>query len=149
MADDAVGADRRGDFADRGLFVSAAADRERGGYQKHIEEKRRKAEREATKDAERLASEYVGQIGKRIDVDVTDMQLVTSWENQWGYTYLYKFTDINGNVLIWFASGIFGYWTKDGEWVQHENINKIRATVKEHTERDGVKQTVITRCKAG
>ncbi len=116
-------------------------------FEKYIEEMKRRAEREAAKSAER-ASEYVGQVGKRIDVDIANMKLVTSWETQWGWTWLYKFIDTDGNVLVWFASKPFERVNEDGEYEDVTSVNRIRATVKEHSERGGVKQTIITRCKA-
>lgn len=79
-------------------------------------------------------SEYVGQIGERITVEVAEMKLLTSWESDYGYTYLYRFVDNAGNVLIWFASRPI------------EDAKKIKGTIKSHSERDGVKQTVLTRC---
>lgn len=116
-------------------------------YEKYLEEMKRRAEREAAKNAERSASEYVGEIGKRIELDVADMKLVTSWETQWGFTWLYKFTDADGNVLVWFASKPLERVNENGVYEDVTTVSRIRATVKDHTERDGVKQTVITRCK--
>lgn len=101
-------------------------------------------ERYAKKVAERKAreqsdknSQYIGNIGEKVSIAVTECKLCTSWENQWGYTYLYKITDTQGNVFIWYASSC----------ITHE-VSKITGTVKQHSERDGVKQTIITRCKA-
>jgi len=117
-------------------------------YEKYLEEMKRRAEREAVRNAERNASEYVGQVGKRIDLDIADMKLVTSWETQWGMTWLYKFTDTDGNVLVWFASKPLERVNENGVYEDVTEVSHIRATVKEHNERDGVKQTIITRCKA-
>ena len=104
-------------------------------YEKYIERMRRKAERDAERVAERN-SEYVGEVGQRITVQLSEMKLLTSLETMYGYTYLYKFIDTAGNVLMWFASRAIA------------DCKAIKATVKDHTERDGVKQTIITRCKA-
>lgn len=103
-------------------------------YQEKLEEQRR---REAEAEAARKSSEYLGEVGKRVEVEVKSADLITSWETQWGMTWLYKFTTIDGNVLVWFASS----------WIDPENVHKVRGTVKDHTERDGIKQTVLTRCK--
>lgn len=94
----------------------------------------REAEWEAAKNAERQASDYVGKVGERITVDVADVKLLTSWEGEWGFTFLYKIIDTAGNVLIWYASRTI------------EEAKKLRATVKDHSERDGIKQTIVTRC---
>lgn len=105
-------------------------------YEKYIKQIKRKAERDAERAAERNSSEYVGEVGQRITVQLSKMKLLTSWETMYGYTYLYKFIDTDGNVLMWFASRTIA------------DCEAIKATVKDHTERDGVKQTIITRCKA-
>jgi hypothetical protein len=52
---------------------------------------------------------------------------------------------------VWFASQTFGHWITVGEHEEYHTFNPdevkhIKATVKDHTERDGIKQTVITRC---
>jgi len=117
-------------------------------YDRYIERKEREAKRNAEAEAARNSSEYVGEIGKRMEFDIAEMRLLSSWDTQFGTTYLYKFTTTDGNVLIWFASSTFGDWTKDGRrWIAFESVSKIKATVKDHNERDGVKQTIITRCK--
>lgn len=103
-------------------------------YQQYEEHRERELKREAEKDAERRSSEYVGEIGQRITIDIAEMKLLTSWETQYGMTYLYKFVDKQGNVLVWFASKTIA------------DCSVIKGTVKDHTERDGVKQTVLTRC---
>lgn len=105
-------------------------------YQRHLARLEKEREREAAKEAERSSSEYVGQIGQRIIIEVAEMALLTSWETQYGTSYLYKFVDKAGNTLVWFASKTMA------------QASKIKATIKEHSERDGVKQTIITRCAA-
>ena len=104
-------------------------------YEKYKKELEKRAKKEAELDFQRTSSEYVGTVGERIVIDIAELNLVTSWETEYGYTYLYKFIDTNGNVYIWFASRTIS-----------EKTSKIKATVKDHTERDGVKQTVVTRC---
>ena len=87
-----------------------------------------------SKEAERASSQYIGEIGQRLEIEVSDMALLTSWEGDWGWTYLYKIIDTMGNVLIWYASRCI------------DTAKKIKATIKDHSERDGVKQTIVTRC---
>lgn len=117
--------------------------------EKYAEELKRRAEKDAEKAAQKK-SEYVGEIGKRMVFDLSKMELVTSWETKFGMTHLYKFTTVDGNVLVWFGSSILGRWVKDRSgfehWVAEENAKRIKATVKAHNEREGVKQTIITRC---
>lgn len=118
-------------------------------YARYIERKEREAKRNAEAEAARNSSEYVGEVGKRMVFEIADMKLVTSWDTQYGTTHLYKFTTVDGNVLVWFASSIFGSWETRGgrqEWVPVSECRKLKGTVKAHNERDGVKQTIITRC---
>lgn len=105
-------------------------------YERYQKAQEREKARQEEQKAERNVSEYVGEVGQRITVDVESMKLVTSWETQWGYTYLYKIVDAAGNVLVWFAS----------KTIDEAKAKKVKATIKDHSERDGVKQTVVTRC---
>ena len=97
---------------------------------------RRRIERQAQQEAAVARSEYVGEIGQRITLKAVTVALLSSWDGYYGTTRLYKFVDESGNVYIWFASR--PCTAEDGA--------TIRATVKEHSVRDGVKQTVVTRC---
>ena len=117
--------------SDFGYFAYAPT-----AYNKYMErkaEKERRANEQAT-IAEK--SDYVGTVGERINFDIKDMRLLTSFESAYGYTYLYRFIDKNDNVLIWFGSNMID-----------ESPKAIKATVKAHNEREGVKQTIITRVK--
>lgn len=105
-------------------------------YERYQKAQEREKARQEEQKAERNVSEYVGEVGQRITVDVESMKLLTSWETQWGYTYLYKILDTAGNVLVWFAS----------RPIDAEKAKKVKATIKDHSEREGVKQTVVTRC---
>lgn len=94
--------------------------------------------KKAAADAEAIASNYVGTVGERMTIDVSNATLVTYFATMFGFTYLYKFVDKIGNVFVWFSSvGIDGI----------EKVKTVKGTVKEHNERDGVRQTVLTRCK--
>lgn len=109
-------------------------------FAKFEKELKRRADREAETERQR-SSEYIGEVGQRMTFDIAEMTLVTHWTRTVGYyreatTYLYKFITTDGNVLVWFASTTI-----------KEDTKKITATIKEHSERDGIKQTVITRTK--
>lgn len=80
---------------------------------------------------------YVGEVGTRLTLDLTAAVLLTSWYNDFGTTYLYKFADEAGNVFIWYAS----------RPIELQERMTLKATIKAHNERNGVKQTVLTRCK--
>lgn len=101
-------------------------------HQRYVE---RKARETAQQTADKH-SEYVGEVGERITVKTETIHLLASWDNQWGVTYLYKLVDVDGNIFIWYASRPCS--ATGGE--------TIKATVKDHGERNGVKQTIVTRC---
>lgn len=52
--------------------------------------------------------------------------------------FIYKFKDQNDNTIIWKTSN------KD---LEEGKTYRIKGTIKEHSEYDGDKQTVLTRCK--
>lgn len=81
-------------------------------------------------------SEYVGNVGDRVTIEIADHKVITSWETEWGMTMIHKITDTNGNIYTWKTSkGI------------DDKIKKIVGTIKDHIEYYGAKQTVITRCR--
>ena len=125
----------KGDYckpSDFGYFAYAPT-----AYKNMIERKARE-ERRAQEKAEIGAhSNYVGIVGERADFEIKEVRLLTSFFTDYGTTFLYRFIDKNDNVLIWFASSK----------MENETASKIKATVKSHSERDGVKQTLITRVK--
>ena len=96
--------------------------------------------KKATEAAGKLegSSEYVGNVGERVTVDVTSVIKVSEWDNQFGSTYLYKIFGADGNVYMWYSSRWFG---DNPEW------KSLSGTIKDHQEYRGVKQTILTRCK--
>jgi hypothetical protein len=86
---------------------------------------------------EKVASEYVGVVGEKIDVKVLVKKHVVL-ETMYGYTHLYIMNDENGNNIKWFSSrkvmdeaksyGLVGRVTKQEEY-------------------QGSKQTIVTRAK--
>lgn len=95
-------------------------------------------------------SEYVGEVGKRIELPVKlesihhwEVPSYVPWEGNTVQT-LYKFADADGNVIVWKTTG-FGLDARK----YPEGISlTLRGTVKEHNEYKGERQTVLTRCKA-
>lgn len=86
----------------------------------------------------REASNFVGTIGER---NVFTLTVVTSfsWESDYGVCFRYIMNDGNGNVFTW-KTGNYSY--EDGK------TYTVKATIKDHTEYHGVKQTEITRLMA-
>ena len=83
------------------------------------------------------SSEYIGQPKDKISFEGT-VTLALPLESGYGPCTLVKF-EAGGNVVVWFASG-----SPD---LEVGRTYTMKATVKKHDERDGVKQTVVTRAK--
>lgn len=92
------------------------------------------------------SQQYVGEIKERITLSVTHTctHVIDSY---YGTTYLHKFEDENGNVLLWStASALSDLLGK--EW-RSQDVRKciITGTVKAHDVYNNCKQTHLTRCK--
>jgi len=96
-------------------------------YDKAMERERQKMQ---------SCSEYLGEVGKRLDVAVKEMHIVTSWESVYGTTFVYKIVDTCGNILTWKTSVMVP-----------DEVKTLKGTVKAHSEYRGVRQTELTRCK--
>lgn len=105
-------------------------------YNRHIE-KMLKEQARQTADESNLSNEYYGQVGARQDFNLTCVACYIS-EGFYGITYVNKFIDEQGRTFVWFTS------TKGFE--QGAEVT-IKGTIKEHSEFNGQKQTVLTRCK--
>ncbi|QWY83557.1 hypothetical protein [Rhizobium phage RHph_X2_26] len=94
-------------------------------------------------DAARLAevrqrdadSEFVGEVGKR-ELFAVDIVGVATLASMYGDQYLHFMKDPAGNVLVYKGSAKLG---EKGAAV------RFKATIKQHNERDGIKQTVVSR----
>ncbi len=105
-------------------------------YEKWCEHRERERQRQAAQEAAKAGSHHIGTVGERITVPIRSAALVTSWDTNYGTTYLYRFMAADGATLVWFASSP----------CEVTGATKITGTVKKHDERDGVAQTVLTRC---
>lgn len=124
-----VCSDEYTDYRSLGLLVSLPV-----AYFRHIDQMAAYEKKQKTQEA----SKYVSEIGKRIDVVVNNLACIYASENMYGVSYLYKWTDENGNVFTWFASNPIQ---------DTDMVTSIKGTVREHSEYKGIKQTVLTRCK--
>lgn len=96
-----------------------------------------KSEVEAQKEYEPSTSEWVGEIGERIVKVFNFDKLAWTGTGVAGKaSHLYLMSDEDGNVYKWSTSC---YYDEGDEL-------KMRATIKDHSEYRGVKQTVLTRC---
>ena len=119
---------------DFGLICSSVV-----AYDRDLERKTRLA----TLKQDEKSSSWVGTEGQRIELPELQVKLLTSWDTQFGYTYLYKFTDTNGNIFTWKT----GKWLGDSDEITEITKVSLRGTIKGHTEYKGIKQTELTRCK--
>jgi hypothetical protein len=121
------------DYKGLGLLVSAFP-----AYNKELEIDAARRAREAAEAAAREASAYLGNVGDKVSFEIADFRCITSWDTQWGTTYVYKFADKEGHEATW----------KTSNWVEEKCIGKtISGKVKEQKEYRGIKQTELTRCK--
>jgi hypothetical protein len=89
----------------------------------------------AKRAAEAALSNWIGTVGKR-EVFALTIQRIMSFEGQYGVTYIHILKDKDGNTVVYKGTKVLG---EAGEFVT------VKATVTEHGERDGVKQTKIAR----
>jgi hypothetical protein len=84
------------------------------------------------------ASEYQGTIKKRQEWGPLEVAKIWNTETYYGALWIYTFRDEAGNVYVW----------KTGQEYAWERGDRVagKATVKEHSEYKGIKQTVLTRC---
>lgn len=82
-------------------------------------------------------SEYVGEVGERINVAVR-VDRKSNFNGAYGATNIYRMIDENGNIYSWFT-------TTNPIEVGKNYI--IRGTIKEHTTYRNTKQTILSRCK--
>lgn len=106
-------------------------------YNRNVKQDEFRQKREAELESSREQSKHVGNIKDKLIIDVSDCTLVTSWDTQYGTSFLYRFVDKENNDFIWIT----------GISVEVDKVKSVIGTVKEHSEYNGVKQTVLTRCK--
>lgn len=101
-------------------------------------------------------SEYIGEVGKRISITATlinDYSFTSYYGRMPQETTIYTFKDKDNNVFCWKTSGSLGMDKTDKrdnyyrEFVRRGDTFTCKATVKEHSEYKGTKQTVLTRIK--
>ena len=103
-------------------------------------------------------SEWQFEPKQRVDLDlvlVNDFQFTGTSYSYYddGKRHIYTFRDQAGNCYVWKTSNFVGVYVTDDKgrdnWVGAEVGDKVfmRATVKEHGEYKGIKQTIINRPK--
>lgn len=100
-------------------------------------------------------SEWVAEPKERIDLTLV---LVNDYVYEGcsysyydsGIRHIYTLRDEDGNCLVWKTQKVIDFYDKESdEWIDAEvgDTIEMKATVKEHSEYKGTKQTVITRPK--
>lgn len=90
---------------------------------------------------EPVRGEYLGKVGQRLSVTATLTRAIP-YDVSFGYLtttgYIYIFETADGNTLVWRTTRA---------WLDTDKEYDIVGTVKEHSEYNRVRQTVLTRCK--
>lgn len=86
-------------------------------------------------------SEHIGTVGERRDF-ICKLVGSFAYESHFSYygetNYIHKFVDENGDIVVW----------NTASWLDPEKKDfRFKATIKEHSEYKGEKQTVVTRPK--
>jgi hypothetical protein len=127
------------------------------GFFKHTEQDFARVQRHAALGLEN--SHHMGTIGAKIgvkkDCTIPPIDAVLygyqTLDGFRGPTLIYRFRTTDGNVLIWFAAG--NSQTAEAldlgglDAANRVKVRIVGGTVKKHTEYNGVKQTMVTRCK--
>lgn len=105
----------------------------RNNYLKDFEKRKKDSEN-------RSKSEYIGTVSQKIEKKIVSIDIVTSYDTDFGLKFVYKMIDENGNTLIWKSTKTF------------DNLEKmhnctVKATIKALNEFKGEKQTELTRCR--
>ena len=105
---------------------------------KGIDARQAKREKWEQERAERdAASEWIGEVGKRIELTLNVNHVVTLC-GQWGTTFINLCRDDDGNAVVYKGSNDLKFYA--------DKVT-VKATIKAHDTRDGVKQTIISRPK--
>jgi transcription termination factor Rho len=87
---------------------------------------------------EQSKSTFQGQIGQRLEVSVYVDKVVDLAANQYGsINHLHTFIDDKENIYVWNTAS---------RRLNEGDSLRIRGTVKEHKNYQGVQQTIFTRC---
>jgi hypothetical protein len=125
------------------LVVSACAAYDRQVAREDEVAAKRKAEAEAL--AALPPSDWVGQVGQRVDFgEVLVERVMAMPDNGYGPSQLYKFRTDKGEALAWFSAS---FPTIDGEPIRANDRVRLVATVKDHKTFNDRRETALTRAK--
>lgn len=115
-------------------------------------ERKAEADAKAKEDAIKAGfknGSYVGEPKKRMDFTLT-LASDHEFDGYYGRMHVYEFADEQGNCIVWMTQNpIECYDEERGDWAYAEvgDVVEMKATIKEHKEYRGVKQTLVNRPK--
>ena len=86
-----------------------------------------------------LCSEFVGEVGDKIELELAVIE-ARQQSGYYGDNILYIFEDENSNRYIWKTSA---------RKLLVGEIYCLKGTIKEHLMFEGIRHTVLTRCREG
>lgn len=86
--------------------------------------------------------EWVGMVGKRIELSGLEMVNRRYFDGNYGTTCMMELRDEAGHTFIWWGKGATAEGTDFQPWERYGG----KCTVKEHSIYRGAKQTILTRC---
>lgn len=89
-------------------------------------------------NTEEVNNSFIGKVGDKVDLKLKEVTLVYSSNTVFGTLYTYKAIDEDDHVLITYTSRFITNLNNCHRWV---------GTIKEHSEYNDIKQTVLSRVK--
>ena len=106
-----------------------------------VREAKEAAEKALKAERNEHVSEYIGTVGERREFNCTLVGHFT-YDSRFSYygeiNHIYKFADENGDIVVWNTSS---------DLDEEQKNFRFKATIKEHSEYRGEKQTVVNRPK--
>ena len=122
--------------------------------EREAERERKQKQLEADEAARKAISQWVGEVGNKIQIEVTFEHRADYEVPEFGGFGMttksaYMFRDLAGNKLVWHTTGSLERRDENGSCVDFERGEKlmIKGTVKKHGEYRGEKQTELQRVK--
>lgn len=97
-----------------------------------------------TRAHDAATSDHVGEVGRMTNLEGLVLQFVKGFYGFYGTVWIHVLKDPTGNVIVYKGSKRLGDGVRD--FNRGERLS-LRCKVKEHGERDGVRQTVVQRPK--
>lgn len=126
------------DISARSHGTSIPSEKQIAVLQREVENVRRRRAEKAKRDELAKTSEWIGEVGGKIQNVVLEFVFQSSFEGRFGETWIFNFRDANGNSVKWFTSS-------PQPFDKGERVFLKSTTIKSHDEWQGEKQTSISR----